>query len=164
MFRGKDAMSFQICPATLDDLDALAHLFDAYRVFYKRPSDPAGAWAYLHARLERVEATVFIAVQDGRAVGFTLLYDTFTSVAMRPLTILNDLYTIPEARGQGVATALIARAAQHAREHGSAFLRLRTANDNLMAQSVFERIGFKRDEVFFTYDLDPTTEIAERTP
>jgi hypothetical protein len=33
-----------------------------------------------------------------------------------------------------------------------------------MAQSVFERIGFKRDEVFFTYDLDPTTEIAERTP
>lgn len=144
-----------IIPATLEHLEMIVPLFDAYRVFYKRPSDPEGARAYLQARLERSEATVFLALENARAVGFALLHDTFSSGAMKPLTILNDLYTIPEARGKGVATALIARSAQHAHEHGSFSLRLRTARDNTVAQSVYERVGFKRDEVFYTYDLDP---------
>jgi GNAT superfamily N-acetyltransferase len=87
-------------------------------------------------------------------VGFTLLYDTFTSVAMKPLCILNDLYTIPEARGKGAGTALIARVREHALANGSFRLRLRTAQDNLTAQSVYEKSGFKRDEIYFTYDLN----------
>jgi len=36
-----------ISRAALADLDALAPLFDAYRVFYGRPSDPAMARAFL---------------------------------------------------------------------------------------------------------------------
>jgi GNAT superfamily N-acetyltransferase len=140
----------QAAPA---DLETLVPLFDAYRVFYKRASDPDASRVYLKDRLTRDEATVFLALEDDEALGFALCYRTFSSVALKPLVILNDLYSTPAVRGRGVATALIARCADFARLHGAEVLRLRTARDNHPAQSVYERVGFVRDEVFFTYDL-----------
>jgi GNAT superfamily N-acetyltransferase len=148
-------MTISVHAGELKHLPELVPLFDAYRQFYKQVSNLEGARAYLLDRLSHGEATVFIAFDGPRAVGFTLLYDTFTSVAMKPLCILNDLYTIPEARGKGAGTALIARAREHALAKGAFRLRLRTAHDNVTAQSVYEKLGFKRDEIYFTYDLNP---------
>ncbi len=130
-------------------------MFDAYRMFYKRDSDLDGARAYLQARLERGEARVFLAREQdsGAALGFALCYSTFSSVVMKPLVILNDLYTTPEARGQGVASALIEACANFARLEGALVLRLRTATDNETAQRVYDKAGFKRDAVYYTYDL-----------
>lgn len=130
-------------------------MFDAYRIFYKRDSDLEGARAYLQARLERGEATVFLALEEdsGAALGFALCYSTFSSVAMKPLVILNDLYTTPEAQRQGVGSALIEICATFARLEGALILRLRTAVDNNTAQRVYGKAGFKRDEVYDTYDL-----------
>ena len=129
-------------------------MFDAYRRFYKREGDLDGARAYLQTRLERGEATVFLALEDsGAALGFALCYSTFSSVAMKPLVILNDLFTTPEARGQGVGTALIEACASFARLEGAFNLRLRTATDNETAQRVYDKAGFKRDALYYTYDL-----------
>ena len=143
----------QTLQATLEHLDDIVPLFDAYRVFYKQPSDLEAAREYLQTRLERDECTIFLAYDDARAVGFTLLYATFTSVALKPLVILNDLYVIPEARGSRIGERLIERGAAYARLVGAAFLRLRTANDNFAGQKLYERAGFVRDEVFLTYNL-----------
>jgi GNAT superfamily N-acetyltransferase len=148
-------MTISVLAGELKHLPDLVPLFDAYRQFYKQATNLEGARAYLLDRLSHGEATVFIAYNGSRAVGFTLLYDTFTSVAMKPLCILNDLYTTPEARGQGVGTALIAQAREHALANGAFRVRLRTAHDNLTAQSVYEKLGFKRDEIYCTYDLNP---------
>ncbi len=141
--------------ASLADLPQLVSLFDAYRQFYKQASDENACKNYLAARLGNHQAVVFLASLNGQVVGFTLLYDTFTSVALAPLSILNDLYVVDSARGHGVATALIARAREHAKQHGSFRLRLRTAKDNQTAQRVYDQTGFVRDEVFYTYDLNP---------
>ena len=144
----------RVVRGSLSDLEVLLPMFDAYRMFYKRDSDLDGARAYLQARLERGEATVFLALEDsGAALGFALCYSTFSSVAMKPLVILNDLFTTPEARGRGVGTALIDACASFARLEGVLVLRLRTANDNETAQRVYDKAGFKRDEVYCTYDL-----------
>ena len=148
-------MKISVQAGELKHLSDLVPLFDAYRQFYKQASDLDGARAYLLDRLSHGEATVFIAYDGPRAIGFVLLYDTFTSVAMKPLCILNDLYTVPEARGLGAGTALIARAREHAVATGAFRLRLRSAQDNLTAQSLYEKLGFKRDGIYFTYDLNP---------
>jgi GNAT superfamily N-acetyltransferase len=148
-------MGITVYAGELKHLPELVPLFDAYRQFYKQPANLEGARAYLRERLSHGEATVFIAFDGPKAVGFTLLYDTFTSVAMKPLCILNDLFTLTDARGQGVGTALIARASEHALAKGAFRLRLRTAQDNLTAQRIYEKLGFKRDQSYFTYDLDP---------
>ena len=144
----------RVVRGSLSDLELIAPMFDAYRMFYKRDSDLDGSRAYLQARLERSEATVFLALEDsGAALGFALCYCTFSSVAMKPLVILNDLFTLPLARGQGVGSVLIDACANFARLEGSLVLRLRTATENETAQRVYDKAGFKRDDVYYTYDL-----------
>ena len=49
----------EIKTATIQDIHALAPLFDAYRVFYKKTSDLAGAQQFLEARLRNAESIVF---------------------------------------------------------------------------------------------------------
>jgi ribosomal protein S18 acetylase RimI-like enzyme len=137
------------------DADRVAPLFDAYRQFYDLPSDPALARDFIAARLEREESVVFLAERDGRPVGFVQLYPLFSSTAARPrrLWLLNDLYVAPEARGSGVARALMKRARRLAEETDAVGLELATAHTNLAAQRLYESLGWRRDEKFPRYEL-----------
>lgn len=60
--------------AALSDLDDLAPLFDLYRVFQGRPSDPPAARAFLQARFDHGESVVFIAAEGQAAIGFAQLF------------------------------------------------------------------------------------------
>jgi GNAT superfamily N-acetyltransferase len=137
------------------DVDRVAPLFDAYRQFYEQPSDPALARDFIRARLELGESIVFLAERDGRPVGFVQLYPLFSSTAPRPrrLWLLNDLFVLPEARGGGVARALMVRARRLAEETDAVGLELATAHDNLPAQRLYESLGWRRDEKFPRYEL-----------
>jgi GNAT superfamily N-acetyltransferase len=146
-------MTLQIIRADVSHLETIVPLFDAYRQFYKRASDPDAAHAYLRDRLERHECVVFLALDGENAVGFTLLYKHFTSVAMGAIWLLNDLFVTPEAQRRGVGEALILHATEMAREDGSIGLHLRTALDNTPAQALYEKLGWKRDLEFYRYDL-----------
>ncbi|QNM98487.1 GNAT family N-acetyltransferase [Chitinimonas koreensis] len=136
-----------------EDLDQAARLFDAYRQFYGQPSDLTAVRTWLNMRLAAGQSVVMLAEEAGRAVGFMQLYPTFCSVALAPIWVLYDLYVAPEARGLGVADALLQAAARHGREHGAAYLQLSTAHDNAVAQAVYRRNGWQHDEVFRTYTL-----------
>ena len=140
--------------AAAADLPLVAPLFDAYRVFYRQPSDLAGAHAFLAERLRLNESVILLAELDGIGVaGFTQLYPAFTSVGIRRLWLLNDMYVAPEARRRGVSTALLEAARQHGLDTGAARLVLTTELDNLAAQATYEAHGWKRDERFYTYEL-----------
>lgn len=140
-----------IVEAGLEHLDMLAPLFDAYRQFYQQPSDLDAARNYLTARMEGEEAIVFIAVRGGVGVGFTLLYPMFSSVSMRRVWVLNDLYVAPEGRRGGVATDLIEYARQYAIETEARGLELATAPDNAVAQALYESLGWQRDTFYHYY-------------
>jgi GNAT superfamily N-acetyltransferase len=146
-------MNFSLKRAGIGDLGALAALFDGYRQFYRQPSDPGGAWAFLAERIERGESVIFLAMDESGALGFTQLYPSFTSTGMKRIYILNDLFVAPEARGKGVGGALLRHAAEFARAEGAARLVLSTATDNSAAQSLYEAEGWERDEAFLTYKL-----------
>lgn len=140
--------------ANAGDLDLLAPLFDAYRVFYGKASDLELARSFLHERLSRSESVVFLALNgDGSAVGFTQLYPGFSSISAARAFILNDLFVIPGARRSGVAGALLEAAADHGREAGAVWLSLSTATDNTAAQALYESRGWLRDTRFLTYSL-----------
>ncbi len=139
--------------AGADNLDALAVLFDAYRQFYRQPADIAGARTFLAERIAQAESVLFLAELDGQPAGFTQLYPSFTSAGMARIFILNDLFVAPEARGQGVATALLRHAAEFGRAEGAVRLVLSTATDNFTAQALYEREGWLRDDAFLTYRL-----------
>ena len=59
--------------------------------------------------------------------------------------MLNDLFVAPQARGRGVATALIDACRQRCRDHGAVRMIWQTAPDNVRAQSLYEGIGAVRE-------------------
>ncbi|HTJ60081.1 MAG TPA: GNAT family N-acetyltransferase [Candidatus Saccharimonadales bacterium] len=137
--------------AELDDLDALAPLFDAYRRFYGQPSDLTGARVFLGDRFKRGESVIFLAVVDGAIVGFTQLYPSFSSVSMKRLWVLNDLFVTPDARKSGAGRALLERAERWAAETGAKGLTLSTQITNLDAQRLYEACGWTKDDEFLHY-------------
>ena len=143
-----------IVQATPGHLDMVVPLFDGYRRFYDQKSDLAGARAFLLGRMERDESGLFLALDDEVGIGFTQLYPSFSSVSMGRLWVLNDLFVAPEFRGRGVATALMERAREFAGSTGASRLELATAVDNLPAQRLYERLGWRRKNGFYDYALD----------
>jgi GNAT superfamily N-acetyltransferase len=138
----------------LDDLDDLVPLFDGYRQFYGQRSDLAAARAFLRDRLERDESVIYVAYADPReAAGFTQLYPSFSSVSLKPLWILNDLFVRSDIRRGGVGRVLLERARRHAVETGAKGLVLNTAVTNKAAQTLYESCGWQRDDEFFQYHL-----------
>lgn len=140
--------------ATLSDLETVSSLFDAYRVFYEQKSDPAAARQFMEERLSRGDSTIFLALDDDdRGLGFTQLYPLFSSVRMRSIWLLNDLYVAKDARRMGVAHALMLHAQDFAKESGAAGLELATAKDNDTAKSVYQDLGWKLDTEFDHYSI-----------
>jgi ribosomal protein S18 acetylase RimI-like enzyme len=138
--------------ATAGDLDAIAGLFDQYRQFYEYASDPAAARRYVTERFERRESVLLLAeANDGRAVGFCQMYPTFCSLRMAPTFVLYDLYVAREARGIGAGKALMQAAERHARGSGAVRIELSTARTNTIAQSLYESLGWTRDDAFHVY-------------
>jgi ribosomal protein S18 acetylase RimI-like enzyme len=141
--------------ASVSDVDQVAPLFDAYRQFYKLPPDLARARGFLRERLSQNQSIVLLAnAPDGAAVGFVQLYPTYSSLRTAPIYVLYDLFVDPAARGRGVGRLLMEAAARLARETGFAGMTLSTAITNKRAQGLYESLGWKRDEEFYTYELD----------
>jgi len=153
-------MSLSIRQASAADFGSIVPLFDAYPEFYRQPSDPHGAEQFLRARMERSQSVIFLALDGGIAVGFTQLYPSFSSGAMAPILILNDLFVHPDARRSGVGSALLRAAADYGRMAGAVRLVLSTEVANATAQRVYQRLGWKRDAVFCVYQLS----LAEPPP
>lgn len=139
--------------ATIEDLDALATLFDEYRKFYRQPGDIEGARRFLLARFENNQSVIFIGFRNGSATGFVQLYPSFSSTAMARIFLLNDLFVVSEARRHGTGTALLRKAAGYGKAVGALRLSLRTELTNGTAQRLYESLGWKRDQVFCGYEL-----------
>lgn len=132
--------------AGLEDVDRLAPLFDGYRQFYRQSADPEGARRFLAARLGAGESRVFVAeTEDGWPLGFVQLFPSFSSVSMRRLWILNDLFVAPDARRSGVARALMDRARELAIETDAKGLILETETRNAPAKRLYEDLGWALD-------------------
>jgi GNAT superfamily N-acetyltransferase len=135
--------------AGINDVEIIAPLFDAYRVFYEQETDVKAAAQFLTERLSKNESVIFIAFINGEAVGFTQLYPIFSSVSLRHTWLLNDLYVAEIARQQGVAAALLNQAKLFGIEKNAKWLLLETAFDNYTAQSVYEKNGWIKQTDFF---------------
>jgi len=131
------------------DLGELLALMRGYCDFYGAdPSDDdllALSLALL-ADPEREGVQLLARDDAGRAVGFATIYWSWQTLDPGRLVVMNDLFVVSDARGTGVAEALIAACAQAARAHGARSLAWQTAKDNVRAQRVYERVGAERSE------------------
>jgi ribosomal protein S18 acetylase RimI-like enzyme len=142
-------MSIQV--ATINDLHSLTPLFDSYRGFYKQESNLEAARHFLKERLLNQDSVVFIAFDESNPVGFVQLYPSFSSVSMKRSWVLNDLYVNEAARKKGFGEKLIKKAIEYAEETGAKGLLLETGHDNVKAQRLYEKVGFKKESNYFYY-------------
>lgn len=146
---------YAVIQAGLEHLDLVVPLFDAYRDFYDQVSDIEAARKFLEERISGKESVIFLTLQQEPqlGIGFTQLYPSFTSVGLGRIWILYDLFVAPEFRRQGIGRDLMDHARQFARSSGALGVELSTAKDNLGAQALYEKLGYKRDEEFYHYEL-----------
>lgn len=138
--------------ADIPHLPQLAHLFDLYRGFYEQESNEGEGRQSLQDRLIQGESRILIA-EALNLLGFVQLYPTFSSISLKRRWLLSDLYVLEEARGLGVGTSLLEAAVELAKASGANGLSLETARDNLPARQLYERLGWKLDETYLSYDI-----------
>ena len=130
--------------ANLEDLVGLVHLFDAYRIFYRKNSDKKAAEKFLQQRLTLGDAVVFIALDQSDFVGFVNCYFQLSSVQMKSFLILNDLFVDEAHRNLGIGKRLIDRVKQYAVENGLTGIQLETEIDNEAGNHLYVKEGFSR--------------------
>jgi len=136
LIRTKATKSVGVQQLILDDLPAIAFLFDQYRQFLGRPADLKGCQQFLRARIDRGESVLFLARVAGHGMGFAQLYPIYSSVSLEHVFVLNDLFFSDAGRRQGLATALLEAAPSYGLSMCACSLRLHVAHGNLQAQAL----------------------------
>ena len=118
-------------------------LFNQYRVYRSESlceescHDTFDEWSY------DGDSVFFIVLKnqpESVPVGFIQLYAP-TNAAKA--THVKELFVVPDYRNNGIALKLIEAAVKFAIENKSAFIQLKTVQDNMIAQRLFESVGFK---------------------
>ena len=133
--------------ATLEDVHAVAQLFDAYRVFYKKESDVTAATNFLTDRLTQKDSELLVCdAGDNKLVGFVQLYPLFSSTRMQRLWLLNDLFVDPNYRGKGLSVQLINAAKDLTKTTNACGLMLETGKSNKIGNNLYVKTGFELNQ------------------
>jgi GNAT superfamily N-acetyltransferase len=122
------------------DHERWEELFRAYIAFYERDLEQAAydrAWIEFRsgARMHALGAWL-----EGELVGITH-YLVHASTTDGDLCYLEDLFTAPQARGRGVARALVLAVRDWARGHGCASVYWQTRHDNVTARRLYDSLA-----------------------
>nr|HRG75230.1 GNAT family N-acetyltransferase [Leptospiraceae bacterium] len=145
--------NISVLEAKLTHINLVLPLFNKYRKFYEVENRPEDAKAFIQERIEKNQSKIFLAIQEEKAIGFTQLYPSFSSLSLKSVWILNDLFVDEDFRKQGVGKMLLDAAKDFAIKTKSKGLTLSTGIENETAQSLYEKYGFIRNEHFYEYFL-----------
>jgi GNAT superfamily N-acetyltransferase len=141
-------MQIGIRPVRQDDFPAWLKLWDGYNAFYGRfgetalPSEVTRmTWSRFFDAYEPMHALV--AEETGTLLGLVhfLYHRSTTDIA--PICYLQDLFTAPEARGKGIARALILRVYERAKDSGAPEVYWQTHETNVAAMKLYDKIARK---------------------
>jgi len=141
-----------IAPLTAADRaewDALARGYKAFYGTELSDEDYARTW---HALLADERVHGLGARLDGRLVG--IAHYLFHAQTWSPdCCYLQDLFTVEDARGRGVATALIEAVAEQARARGALKYYWLTKADNSAARTLYDRIAGWKGFIRYDYPI-----------
>ena len=148
-------MNFKIINAEEKHIEEIGILFDLYRQFYKYESNLIESTNYIKDRINNNESIIFIAINDvNEAIGFVQLYETFGSLDLGKIIILYDLYVKEDHRKNNIGRKLMIKSHEYAKKINAKRIQLSTAIDNYIGQSLYESLGYVKDDNFYTYDFE----------
>jgi GNAT superfamily N-acetyltransferase len=132
---------------TETDLGELLPLMRAYCDFYEVTPPDDALLALSRALIQDPEREgVQLLAREGGPVGFATIFWSWATTSAERIGVMNDLFVAPEARGTGVAEALIAACRVECAAHGAGKLTWQTAPDNAAAMKVYDRVGATREQ------------------
>ena len=136
-----------------DDRAAWEMLYHGYAEFYRVPMNDAildRVWGWIHD-----DANPFFGLiakdGDGNALGLMHCRQMASPLRGAEVGFLDDLFVVPQARGQGVVEALYEGLNTLGKEQGWPFIRWITAEDNARARAVYDKLSEKTHWV--TYQM-----------
>lgn len=98
---------------------------------------------------QRPSIVVLLAFQDSEPAGLCIANEGFSTFACKPLLNIHDLVVTTRFRGRGIARALMEQAHAIALRRDCCKLTLEVLENNAIARSFYNAIGFS------SYELDP---------
>ncbi len=131
--------------AMVADAATVAQLLDTFNREY---DDPTPGIDVLAARLERFLAggDVIALLAGDPANGLAVLTLRPNVWYDGPVALLDELYVVPELRGRGLGSALLAAAEQVTRARGGELLEINVDGEDLDARRFYERHGYTNSE------------------
>ena len=131
------------------------HRFDPKRFIAPLPQLPERYGDFLVSRIGLPEMIVLVADRDGDVVGYSYAgMEGKDYMALRgPAGAIYDLVVDPAERRKGIGSALMDAALAALENLGAPRVLLFTAEQNHVAQAMFERSGFRRTMIEMTREL-----------
>lgn len=140
--------SVEIIEADLDCVthqQAVVELIDAYAadpMGNGRPLPPEVRGNLIDGLRRHPTTLIFLAWQDGRAVGIAVCFRGFSTFHARPLLNIHDLAVLPDCRGGGIGRRLLEAVAEKAAQLDCCKLTLEVLENNHRARHLYEAAGF----------------------
>lgn len=127
--------------ATVDDAPEVAALLDLFQAEFDEPTPGAEV---LEPRVrEHVERDLSVFLLAGPPhTGVAQLRFREYLITGEPMCYLEELYVVPDRRGEGHGRALMETAMAAARERGATTMELGTATNDRAARGLYESLGF----------------------
>ncbi len=132
-----------IRPAIPSDVPVLFELILALAEYEKLSHAVTGNPASLKEHLfgNRAYAEAILAQVDGQAVGFALFLHNYSTFLTKPGVYLEDIFVLPQYRGQGIGKALLSYIAKLAVERECGRLEWSVLDWNSPAIAFYQRMG-----------------------
>lgn len=118
-------------------------------------ADEGYAW-FLGTQLAEPDVAIFVAERGGEVLGY--VYAGLEPLSWKELRdaagFIHDIVVDERGRRTGLAGALIGHATEWLRSRGAPRVMLWTAEQNVDAQRLFARLGFRRTMIEMTLELD----------
>ena len=138
-----NSSKFRIRRANSDDRGAWESLWNAYRVFYKSEPDSnitTTLWQRLFDCQHAIEGFVVEQIDNRKLVGFVHYFAHPSTWGANPVCYLEDLFTDPDCRGEGIGRALIDMVNSEARERNWDDVYWHTQQDNHQARVLYDKL------------------------
>lgn len=144
----------QIIRAELENIDMASLIFNDYRTFYNQQPNIRGCYDFLSERMINNESLVYLGLIENNPVAFMQIYQSFSSVGLKKIYILNDLYVAEKYRNKKIGRAMLVKALEVAKTQNITKIILQTAKNNQPAQNLYQSFGFSQEQEFLTLAID----------
>jgi GNAT superfamily N-acetyltransferase len=138
-----------------EDAPTLLNLIDALADYEKLdpPSPEAKARLIRDLFSEHPRVESYLAFVDGKAAGYSFIFETYSTFLALPTLYLEDLFVLLEYRSQKVGTALFRAMVREAHARGCGRMEWSVLDWNQLAIDFYERHGAKRMREWLPYRL-----------